>query len=196
MTGGTEVERREGTRAGRMDMAAAKLANSVGSLMGRAARASGKRSSQIAKDMHVTPGRVTQILSAGGNVRIATLARFMDACGYELKVTAEPKEAGLPRLELPTRGRRPLQGAGVKSVARRQCDVVDAIFGGADVLPGGVLYAGEFEELRPTASSIGNNLTYRFLVSGHWLTPEGHDSPFAPPQTVPTTDLYEQGLRR
>lgn len=190
---GTEVERQESTRSGRMDLAAAKLANSVGSLMGRAARASGKLSSQIAKDMQVTPGRVTQILGSGGNVRIATLARFMDACGYELKLTAEPKEPGLPRLELPTRGRRP--STKKRSSAGSQCSHMDIFFLAEPVMPSVVMYGGEFDNLRPVAASA-DGWAGKLLAQAHWLSPTPGDYNFEQLPTTPTDALYEQGLPR
>ena len=102
----TELDELLGTRSGSLDLAGAKLVSSVGSLMKRAMTVTGKRPSQVADGMCVSPGRISQILAAGGNIKLSTLARFMDACGYEVHVTASPKDPTIPSLERRRRGPR------------------------------------------------------------------------------------------
>ena len=81
----------------RSELAAARLASTVGALMEQVGEASPVKYKDVAAAMGVSAGRVSQILSGDGNVRIATLARFLDACGYELELTARPKSGrGLP----------------------------------------------------------------------------------------------------
>lgn len=75
-------------------MAAAALSNSVGSLLERVAGESGLTRSEIATRIGVSPGRVTQILDGDGNVRIATLARVLEATGYDLSLTSTIRDTG------------------------------------------------------------------------------------------------------
>lgn len=93
----------------RASMAAAALSNTVGSLLERVADDSGHSRSAIAEGMGVSRGRVTQILDGDGNVRISTLARVLDATGYDVTLTATVRATGeeitVPRI--PSRRRRP-----------------------------------------------------------------------------------------
>lgn len=77
------------------ELAAARLASTVGALMEQVGEATSESVEDIAAVMSVSAERVTQILAGDGNVRIATLARFLHACGYELELTARPVNAAI-----------------------------------------------------------------------------------------------------
>lgn len=87
----TELERLQADPRESASLAAARLASLVGALMESAEDRSPARQKEIAEAMGVSPGRISQLLAGDGNVRISTLARFLDACGYELSLTATPK---------------------------------------------------------------------------------------------------------
>lgn len=102
----TLVEELEEDPRIRSELAAARLASMVGALMERVGDATSTKYKDVAVAMGVSPGRVSQILSGDGNVRIATLARFLDACGYELELTARPKSGRGLSITLPQMRRR------------------------------------------------------------------------------------------
>jgi transcriptional regulator with XRE-family HTH domain len=86
----SEYEKREATTEGRLSLAAARLALRVQEVLESAKRRSGKTSREIAAQLDVTEGRVSQILNGDGNLHVATIARFLGACGLELKVMTVP----------------------------------------------------------------------------------------------------------
>jgi len=102
----SEYERRSQTEEGRLSLAAASLATQVASLLERAKERSGVNGQKLAERLGLSEGRVSQVLNGDGNVRIATLARFLYACGYELDLVARPVRKGLPELDS-TSARRP-----------------------------------------------------------------------------------------
>jgi transcriptional regulator with XRE-family HTH domain len=102
----TLIEELEEDPRVRTELAAARLASTVGALMEQVGEATSAKYKDVAAAMGVTAGRVSQILSGDGNVRIATLARFLDACGYELELTARPKSGRGPTITLPRPPRR------------------------------------------------------------------------------------------
>lgn len=93
-------ERRASSPQGRLGLAAAAAAASVSRLLHAAKAASGLSSKEIATGLAVTEGRVSQVFSGDGNLHIATLARFVRAMGYELKISAVPIDKGRPELNL------------------------------------------------------------------------------------------------
>lgn len=122
----TEVDVLQADPKASGNLAAARLADLVAALMEAVEDACPARQKDIAEAMGVTPGRVSQLMAGDGNVRIATLARFLDGCGYELSLTATPKSGeGLPiTLPRPPRsGRRP---ARVDTAARGDVSTADA----------------------------------------------------------------------
>lgn len=96
------------TDEGAQGMAAADLAAQVVRLLDAAIGASPLDQRSLAKKIGVTEGRVSQVLNSDGNLRIAALARYMRALGYELELTAKPVDEGLPAIpaKVPTRARR------------------------------------------------------------------------------------------
>jgi DNA-binding phage protein len=77
---------RASTTQGRLGLAAAAAAASIARILHTAKVASKLSSKEIAENLGVTEGRVSQVLSGDGNIHIATLARFLRAMGYELKI--------------------------------------------------------------------------------------------------------------
>ncbi|GAA0545503.1 hypothetical protein GCM10010172_28940 [Paractinoplanes ferrugineus] len=97
-------EERASTPQGRLGLAAAAAAAGITRLLHAAKAASGLTSKEVAAELGVTEGRVSQVFSGDGNLHIATIARFVRAMGYELTIGAVPAEKNRPPLDL--RGRR------------------------------------------------------------------------------------------
>lgn len=108
----SEIARLEADPIERASLAAAQLASAIGALMEQAIDASASNKRTIAASMGVTPARISQLLAGDGNVRVATLARLLDACGFEISVTAKPK-AGGPEISVPRRS-RPRRAGGTR----------------------------------------------------------------------------------
>ena len=87
----------------RAERSAAKLARQVLILFEEALSHAGQSQKELAETLGVTPGRVSQLLHGDGNVRIASLARAMDALGYEVFLSAESQSlpAIVPRVRRP-----------------------------------------------------------------------------------------------
>ena len=87
----------------RAESSAAKLARQVLILFEEALSHAGQSQKELAETLGVTPGRVSQLLHGDGNVRIASLARAMDALGYEVFLSAESQSlpAIVPRVRRP-----------------------------------------------------------------------------------------------
>jgi transcriptional regulator with XRE-family HTH domain len=102
----TLVEERESTPEGRLAMAGARAAVGTVTLINRALDTSGLTQAHLAEILGVTPGRVSQVVNGDGNLRVSTIARFLRAAGYRLKLTAEPAEPGVAALREPE-SRRP-----------------------------------------------------------------------------------------
>lgn len=80
---------RASTQEGRLSLAAAKLALRVTDMLQAAKNQSGLNGRQLAARMDVSEGWISQILNSDGNLRVATIARFLAACGYELTLKTE-----------------------------------------------------------------------------------------------------------
>lgn len=102
----TLVEARESTPEGRLAMAGARAAVDTVTLINQALDSSGLNQAELATLLDVTPGRVSQVVNGDGNLRVSTIARFLRAAGYRLKLTAEPADAGVAPLREPG-SRRP-----------------------------------------------------------------------------------------
>lgn len=70
----------------------------VVALLNRAGDAARLKNADIAEKLELTEGRVSQVMNSDGNLHIATIGRFLRACGYELELLPRPVEAGLPEL--------------------------------------------------------------------------------------------------
>lgn len=103
----SEVEIAESTAEGRLEMAAAEASLDAIGLLNKALRASGMSQKDLAKALGVGESRVSQVLSGDGNVRMTTLARYLRAAGYTLRLDAVPAEENVAELPRPrTRARR------------------------------------------------------------------------------------------
>jgi transcriptional regulator with XRE-family HTH domain len=102
----TELNELRATERGSAELAAAKAALNASSLMRAVENECPKMSKDLADALGVTRGRVSQILNGDGNVKIATLARVLDACGFELSFVAKPKGGEGRTIEFPREPRR------------------------------------------------------------------------------------------
>jgi transcriptional regulator with XRE-family HTH domain len=92
------IEEYEETDRGAQGLAAAGLARQVIELLHEALDASGLDQKDLASRVDVTEGRISQVLNGDGNLRIAALARYLRAMGYNTTVSAEPVDRGGPSL--------------------------------------------------------------------------------------------------
>lgn len=122
MTNSSEIQRLEEASKTRADLAAARLASLVTGLLEQVEMRSSALQKDVAEAMGVTPGRVSQLLSGDGNLRIATLARLLDGFGYELSLTATPRDGG-EAISVPgrrRRGRRQAASAGTAEALQQE----------------------------------------------------------------------------
>lgn len=103
---------------GKLELAAARAEVSVSSLLQRAFTRSKLSQKDLADVLGVSAGRISQILSSSGNLRITTVARFLRALGYRLELSAIPKEPGVPPLM--RRKRDQGQSTGVHAFGARE----------------------------------------------------------------------------
>jgi len=101
----TVVELEEQTPKGQRELAAARLELRAASLLTLALEASGISQSELADELGVTQGRVSQVLCGDGNLRLSTVARYLRAMGYIPKLDAQPESDQLPAIGLPKRRR-------------------------------------------------------------------------------------------
>ncbi|MBF7732543.1 helix-turn-helix transcriptional regulator [Rhodococcus sp. (in: high G+C Gram-positive bacteria)] len=99
------IEEYEATDAGSQGLAAADLAAQVVRLLSAAIEISPLDQRRLAEKIGVTEQRVSQVVNGDGNLRIAALARYLRALGYETAISATPVEEGLPRLPRKRSGR-------------------------------------------------------------------------------------------
>ena len=92
------VEEEESTDAGAQGLAAADLAGQVMRLLEQALDASGLEQKDLAEKLGVTQGRVSQVFNGDGNMKIAAVARYLRALGYETRISATPVLPGQPAL--------------------------------------------------------------------------------------------------
>ncbi|WP_432978622.1 hypothetical protein [Dactylosporangium sp. CA-233914] len=103
------VDEVDSTRKGAQGMAAARLAIQIVRLLVTAKSQSRLTNRDLADELDVTEGRVSQVLNGDGNIHIGTLARFMHAMGYALEIVAMPLRSD----------REPIYGA-AKRLRRRR----------------------------------------------------------------------------
>jgi transcriptional regulator with XRE-family HTH domain len=101
----TLTDEEQATDAGAQGLAAADLASQVMLLLQQALDASELDQKALAEKLGVTQGRVSQILHGDGNMKIAAVARYLRALGYETRLTASPVASGVPALPLESRRR-------------------------------------------------------------------------------------------
>ena len=104
----TLVEQEEATEAGAQGLAAADLAAQVMRILEQALDVSGLDQKTLAGKLGVTQGRVSQVLNGDGNLRIAAVARYLRALGYNTHLSATPVDPTKPTLpRAPRRGTAP-----------------------------------------------------------------------------------------
>lgn len=108
----TMIDEEKATDAGAQGLAAADLAGQVMRLLQQALEASKLDQKSLAEKLGVTQGRVSQVLNGDGNMKVAAVARYLRALGYETRLTASPVTSGLPALPRKSRhGAREPQSA-------------------------------------------------------------------------------------
>lgn len=100
------IDEERATDAGAQGLAAANLAGQVMRLLHQALDTSELDQKSLAEALRVTQGRVSQVLNGDGNMKIAAVARYLRALGYDTQITAVPVVPGLPTLPREAR-RRP-----------------------------------------------------------------------------------------
>jgi transcriptional regulator with XRE-family HTH domain len=90
------IEQEMNTPEGRRELAAAQGIADAADLLLESFEASELTQDRLATLLGVTPGRVSQVLHGDGNVKVATLARFLAAMGYELRLTVAPAQDAAP----------------------------------------------------------------------------------------------------
>lgn len=103
----TLIEQEEATETGAQGLAAADLAAQVMRILEQALDASGLDQKALAEKLGVTQGRVSQVLNGDGNLRVAAVARYLRALGYETHLSATPVDPGNPDLPRVSRRRSP-----------------------------------------------------------------------------------------
>jgi transcriptional regulator with XRE-family HTH domain len=83
------------TRGGRSHLAKARLRYRVLSLLHDALSRSGLNQSELAEQAEVSKSAVSQTFAGNGNLRIDTIAAYLDALGFELGLSLE--KAGTAR---------------------------------------------------------------------------------------------------
>ena len=91
-------EERAATPEGAQGLAAARLARQVAAMLSSAKDRVGITNRELAERVGVSEGRVSQVLGSDGNLRIATIARFLRALGYEIELVARPTAPDLPSI--------------------------------------------------------------------------------------------------
>ncbi len=102
----TLIDEEQATDAGAQGLAAADLAGQVLRLLYQALDVSDRIRRRSLTKLGVTQGRVSQVFNGDGNMRIAAVARYLRALGYETRLSATPVAPGIPPLPREAR-RRP-----------------------------------------------------------------------------------------
>lgn len=114
----TLIDEEHATDDGAQGLAAADLAGQVMRLLQQALDASEIDQKGLADKLGVTQGRVSQVINGDGNMKIAALARYLRALGYETHLAASPLISGLPAL--PLESRRPPAAASQSAVTEQR----------------------------------------------------------------------------
>ena len=83
------IEEAESTPRGAQEMAAARLALSVTAVLDEAMQRSGLPQRELAERLGLTEGAVSQVLNGDGNLRIATVGRYLRAAGFQCQLALE-----------------------------------------------------------------------------------------------------------
>lgn len=102
------IDEEEATETGAQGLAAADLAAQVMRILEQALDASDLDQKALAEKLGVTQGRVSQVLNGDGNLRVAAVARYLRALGYQTHISATPVDPGSPGLPRASRRRSAL----------------------------------------------------------------------------------------
>lgn len=105
------VDELASTTAGKLELAAGTGAHRAMALLSQAKEASGLSNGALAERMGVSPGRASQIFGGDGNLRVATIARALRACGFQLGFVAEPVEEKRPAIRAQKRRSRVVESS-------------------------------------------------------------------------------------
>lgn len=105
------VEMEERSPQGQREMAAARSELEAVTLLDKALQVSGVSQKELARRVGVSEGRVSQVLSNEARLQVATVARYLRALGYQLRLIADPVELGA--VALPSRAGRRRRGNGL-----------------------------------------------------------------------------------
>ncbi|MFD8914313.1 helix-turn-helix domain-containing protein [Streptomyces sp. NPDC059575] len=123
--GKSVIDEYESFPRGAQELAAARLAQSAARALRDGLKAGGKSAREIADLLGLTESAVSQVLNSDGNVRIATLARYLRAMGYKASVEISPASESSPPIPTPVRRRRALPE--VKGRATRENSVTVSV---------------------------------------------------------------------
>jgi predicted XRE-type DNA-binding protein len=103
--GSSPFEDYAATDEGARELAAVDLASQAARLIRQAIHYSPFDQRTLASTLGVTESRVSQVVNGDGNLRIAAIAKYMRALGYETQLLAHPLQEGLPELPQKPAGR-------------------------------------------------------------------------------------------
>ncbi|HET7668441.1 MAG TPA: helix-turn-helix transcriptional regulator [Mycobacterium sp.] len=103
----TLIDEEQATDSGAQGLAAADLAGQVMRLLHQALDVSELDQKALAEKLGVTQGRVSQVFNGDGNMKIAAVARYLRALGYETRLSAIPVAPNIPDLPRESRRRPP-----------------------------------------------------------------------------------------
>lgn len=83
----------ERTKGGRGLLAGARLRRRVLQLMEEALNSSGLSQADVARALGCSRSAVSQAFGGDGNLRIDTLAEYLDVLGFEAEITLRPRSA-------------------------------------------------------------------------------------------------------
>ena len=109
------------TRGGQRHLAKARLRYRVLSLLHEALAKSGLNQTELAEAAEVGKSAVSQAFAGNGNLRVDTVAAYLDALGFELGLRLEP--AGTARADAMNWVSGPVLQGELAAVANRQPDI-------------------------------------------------------------------------
>jgi transcriptional regulator with XRE-family HTH domain len=166
--GGSVAQRFASFPRGAQELSAARLARDAVAALEKAFTARGCKQKELASDLGLTEGAVSQVLNGDGNVRIATLGRYLRALGYEARLHLDPVDPQAPPVNLAagprprTRARIPAAPApcAVSTIPGSRSDSWTVLDSGGDVFgvhvkfhesssPGRQSFSGECKVMKP-----------------------------------------------
>ena len=91
-------EQLEAQPGGRRKLAAARLRERILGLLHSALRNSGMTQAELAEALNVRRSAVNQVFRGEGNLRVNTIAEYLDTLGYELRVEVVPAGTARERI--------------------------------------------------------------------------------------------------